>query len=273
MFLLPSTHPFTLRLSFSSSLSPAPLDFVLFSLFLVFHALSISLSLPNPTRSPSLIVRCCTTPWFPLWLLFYILVLLVSSFSLSICFFLLLYRARQSFFFKFRSFHIAPRWCFFSSLIFSRPFSAALSKNLVLSGTLLIQRKLLCWIISLSLIHPSFSLSSLLLLFSSYIRAFIFPFLIGLFSFFNPNSPRCTDERIQRVRMRGRLVYIHASRLESQTEGSCPAVICTPPTFPPLLDFSSLEIDTRFSAIFHRGGSLSFSRLLLCTFECIHGRF
>lgn len=36
---------------------------------------------------------------------------------------------------------------------------------------------------------------------------------------------------------------------------------------PPLLDFSSLEIDTRFSAIFHGVGSLSFSRLL-CAFEC-----
>lgn len=169
MFLLPSTHLFTLRLSFFSAPS-APLDFVFSSLFLVFHAPSLFFSLSNPTHSPSSMPRCCTTPWFPLWLFSFTFSFLFSS---HLFFFL-----RMTLFLWVLYFLQSVRSSFFLYCDFLHTISTILSKTS--SPLLRVSSKKITFLDFLFLWFAFRSLSFFLVLVLhihfSFSRQFVFPF-------------------------------------------------------------------------------------------------
>lgn len=215
MFLLPSTHLFTLRLSFFSAPS-APLDFVFSSLFLVFHAPSLFFPSLTPRIPPSSMPRCCTTPWFPLWLFSFTFSFLFSS---RLFFFL-----RTALFLSVLYFSpVAPRFSvkFFSPLRFSsHTVSTIRSKT---SSSILrvcsFKENYFSWF---SFCFDSFSL--VLVLHSrvhfSFSRQFVFPLRPWFFS-------------NVRTRMRGWLVYVHIrfDWKKITNEEQLSRVICTPSIF------------------------------------------
>lgn len=179
---------------------------------------SLSLfSLSNPTHSPSSMPRCCTTPWFPLWLFSFTFSFLFSShlfFFLRMALFLWVLYFLQL---------LLGSVKFFSLLRFSsHTVSTTLSK------------------ISSSLLRvssfeenyfPSFSLPSIRFSFSLVLSrsrlTFIFLFRVNLFSLFNPSSFQMF-ERACAVDL-----YMCTSDLTKKitNEEQLSHVICTPSVF------------------------------------------